>query len=272
MARWHRTKKLYLVKSRRMTDGELLHLMLGKTPRAFSEFDGQVYQSLQGVKAAAGKAALWVLGSAAFAVLSHFRVLRGVRASGLDVAPEIFSHAALVGLSLSTAIFCFAYSKQTYMQVWFAWKFKSGSPALKAECLLRFPDAYWHFSYLPGAVGYPPFLIGGRNLWLQLAYVVLVLVSLVICAGGSFALWFVVARDVWNAPNLGPTVSLLTIILSAMVTLLGWTAPFYYDLPRRYTHNGLVELLTARQGDELAAAHLRVYRAALNMGLASRGE
>jgi hypothetical protein len=257
----------YLAKSRRITDGELLHLLTQHPSTKITDFDNTLYGSLQNVKSETRKSLIWVVGFAALGVLAHFNFVKEASAAGLELAPTVFAHVALVGGSMSGAWFCFTYTKQSFLQAWFGWKLKAGTPAFKAECLLRFPEAYFHISYLPGSIGYPPFYLARQSMWPQLVYVLLFLIAVVVGGVGSIALWIMLASDVLANSQINHTVSTLTVVFCAAITLLGWTSPFRYDLPRRYTHTGLVALLTKRTGQRSTEAYRRILRAAARMGL-----
>jgi hypothetical protein len=267
MPKWQRTRGKYLAKTAKITDGEMLHLLLGQSPYGDDQLDERFYQSFQAIRSSTFKSIFWIIGACAFGVLSHFGVLKSASASGLEVSPTIFSHTALLALSFSTASFCFVFCKQTYIQSWFSWKMKSGTPAQKAKSLLMFPEAYWHFNFLPSAIGYPQHIIAKRAAWGQLLYLFLVLASLAIFSMGSIALWIMLVTDVWYSTGINGITSTLTIALSGVVTLLGWTSPFSYDFSRNYTHHGLVNLLHRRQGEKLTEAHVRIYLAAQRMDL-----
>ena len=267
MPRWTRKKGDYLVKSAKMIDGEILHLIVGITPGSDEKFDSQVYTSFQEIRTATGRSALWMFGTGAFATLSHFGALKGVSASGLEVLPAVFNHVALLSLSLSTMMFCFIYCKQTYFQCWFTFKIKNQPPAAKARAMLSYPDAYWHFLFMPGNIGYPPHIHGRRTGYGQLAYIGLVIIALALFSVGSIALWITVASDVYNSMSVGKAVTWLTLSLSVLSVLLGWTSPFYYDWPRKYVHYGLVNMLMHRDEAENKAIHKKLIPIAARMGL-----
>jgi|tagenome__1003787_1003787.scaffolds.fasta_scaffold20954289_2 hypothetical protein len=267
MARWSRRSGTYLVKSRRIADGELLHLLTGNASDAITDLDTAAYASLLRVKTATSKSLIWVVGFNALGILAHFNVVKGASAAGLELAPTVFTHVSLAGASLTGAWFCFNYTKQTFLQAWFSWKFKVGSPAFKARCLILFPEAYWHFAYLPANIGYPRFHFARGSTWPQLFYLLLVLVALIVGAVGSIGLWVVLARDVLANSQITHTISVLTVVFSAATILLGWLSPFRYDVSRRYTHMGLVSLLGKREGERNAEAHRRLVRVADRMGL-----
>lgn len=271
MVNWVRKKDQYLVKSRKLTDGQILHLLLWEDSNS-SEFDERIYESLQSIRSACGKSILWVVGSAAFAILYHFKVLKGVSNSGIDVSPVIFGHAALVAMSASLTIFCFSYCKLTYIQSWFSARLKDSTVNKKALYLLKYPDAYWYFTYLPSFIGYPKYIIPKRGSWVQVIYAILVIIVLLIFALGSIGLWLSVAFDVWNSAGISSTLSVCTIILSTAIVILGWLSPFYYDFPRKYDHYGLVDMLGKLTEENLTAAHVRIFRAATNMNLTDRQE
>jgi hypothetical protein len=272
MPRWTRKRGEFLSKTRRITDGELLHLLAQISEPESVEFDERVYQSLQTVKSASAKALVWMAAAAALGILSHLKVLTRAGASGLEISPTVFAHAALVALSVSSMIFCFSYCKQSFLHTWFAWKLKDSSPSEKVRYLLRYPDAYRHFAFLPASIGYPRFMFANRNNWPQMVYLVLVVIGLVTCSLASMWLWAQLALDVWTAPNVNKTLSVLIIALSGAVTLLGWFSPFYYDFPRLYTHYGLVDLLGRREGERSTAAHLKIRRCAERMDLVEKSE
>jgi hypothetical protein len=267
MARWSRRSGPFLVKSRRIADGELLHLLTGNSSDEITKLDEAAYASLLRVKAGTSKSLIWVLGFNALGMLAHFNMVKGASAAGLELAPTVFTHVSLVGASLTGAWFCFNYAKQTFMQAWFSWKFKAGTPGFKAKCLLLFPEAFWHFAYLPANIGYPPFHFARGSTWPQLFYLFLVIVALIVGAIGSIGLWIVLARDVLANSQISHAVSILTVAFSAATILLGWLSPFRYDVSRRYTHTGLVNLLAKREGERNTQAHQRLIRVAARMGL-----
>lgn len=270
MPRWTRKPGEFLSKTRRITDGELLHLLAQISASESHEFDERVYKSLQAIKSASAKALFWMATAATLGILSHLKVLTKASSSGLEISPAVFAHAALVALSVSTMIFCFSYCKQSFFHAWFAWKLKKSSPSEKMRCLLRYPDAYRHSVFLPASIGHPRFMLANRSSWSQLVYIALLIIGLVTCAIASMWLWVQLALDVWNAPSVNKTLSMLTILLSSAVTLLGWFSPFYYDFPRLYTHYGLGELVGRLSGEQLTAAHLRIIRCAERMDLAEK--
>lgn len=271
MPRWTRKRGEFLSKTRRITDGELLHLLAQIDESESIEFDERVYKSLQTVKSASAKALVWMGVAAALGILSHLKVLTRAGSSGLEISPAVFAHAALVALSVSTMIFCFSYCKQSFLQTWFAWKLNDGnSPSQKVKYLLRYPDAYRHFAFIPTSIGYPRFMFANRSSWPQVVYLLLFTIGLVGCVIASTWLWVQLALDVWTAPGVSKTLSTLIIALSGAVTLLGWFSPFYYDFPRRYTHYGLVDLLGRLEGTRLSEAHLRIARCAERMDLVER--
>lgn len=264
---WTRSRSQFLIKSTKMTDGEVLHLLLGRSLNNDSEFDDKIYASLQGMRTATGRSALWLFGTGAFGILSHFGMLKSASSAGLEVSPAVFSHVALLALSFSTMIFCFYFCKQTFLQTWFSSKLKKATPGAKARLLLLYPDAYWHFMFMPEAIGYPPHIHGRRTGYGQIASLCFVLVGLCLASLGTFTLWFTVAYDVWASTGTSSAVIWMTLSLSAIAVLLGWTSPFYYDFPRKYTHYGLATGLANM--DEVKAKYTRgkVLRAAARMGL-----
>ena len=272
MSRWTRDKNEHLVKTAMMTDGELLHLHLGKSPNLLTEVDDQIYSSFQSVRSEVRKAALWVFGTGIFGLLSHFGFLTSVSASGMEVAPTIFSHAALLSFSISTMIFCFSYSKMTYLQAWFQHKYTVGESSLKARLLLAYPDAFWHFQFLRSAVGTPRFIFADGSIVGQVVSLVLVLLGLVIALVGSIALWIVVLVDVWQHSGLSSALTWFTLLLSVVAALLGWTSPFYYSSKRKYKHYGLVAALERLDTVKNKEAHNKIVLTAVKMGLVSLDE
>lgn len=256
-----------MVKSARLTDGEMLHLLLGKDPERENDYDERIYQSLRAMRAQTLKSAIWLVAAGAFGVLSHFRGLKSASANGLEVSPTIFSHAALLATSMSTAWFCFSYCKQGYIQLWFSTKFRHAEPKLKALYLLKYPEAFFHFSYMRNAVGYPPQIYSRKSVYTQIASLLLVLVALLLFLVGSWILWITLAIDVWNSADVSRGGTGVTLALSVVLVLLAWTCPFYYDMPKTYMHFGLVNLLSKLDRQENVRAHMKIYQAALRMGL-----
>jgi hypothetical protein len=132
---------------------------------------------------------------------------------------------------------------------------------------MKFPEAYFYFTFLRANIGYPKHIFAKGKSWPQLISLFLILVALVIFCVASLLLWGALIFDVWYAPDVGRTLTIMTLGFSITLALVGWMAPFYYDFPRRYTHFGLVNLLTKLEGDDLRLAHLRLIRVAARMGL-----
>lgn len=267
MPRWKRTAKDRLIKSRRMTDGEILHLLVGTDSASINSLDVEIYASLQNVRSFTLRTVLWCVAAAVFAVLSHFGVLKTASAAGLELAPQVYAHAALIAVSATGAAFCLSFSKLTFLQSWFARKFTVGSPKERAELLLRFADAYWYFSYLPGVIGYPKHIHAARSAWAQLASLALVLIVLFGLCIASIWLWIALANAVRISAHFGHTISWLTLGVSGALILMGWLAPFRYDIPQKYAHFGMVHLLSRLSGEKSRQAHLRIIRVAEKMGL-----
>jgi hypothetical protein len=266
MASWKRTPKSYLTKTKKLTDGQILG-MLSPNLIAPTEFDERVYTSLQDAKSAVAKSLGIVIIALGVAVLAYFKVLKGVSTGGVEIAPAIFRHASLIGISLATTLFCFGYCKLTFLQAWFSYRLKMGSPSQKVNALLLYPDAYWYFAYLPGAIGYPKHVFGRRSDWLQVVYLLLVIIAVAIYTFGFLCLWIALSIEVWQSPEVEHTISIMVVVSSAICLVLGYLAPFYYDIPRQYTHYGLVHLLQRRKGSDLQAAHAKIATAATSMGL-----
>jgi hypothetical protein len=106
-----------------------------------------------------------------------------------------------------------------------------------------------------------------RSLWPQLIYLLVVIVALVVGSLGSIGLWILLAHDVLTNSQISHSISVLTVVFSGAMILLGWLSPFRYDFPQRYNHLGLVTLLNKRTGERNAEAHRRVIRVAARMGL-----
>ena len=85
MSRWTRAPGEYLVKYRRFTDGELLHVLTGRPEGGISDFDRSVYAALQTVKAAAIRWFVWAASFSALGILSHFKALRTASGAGLQL-------------------------------------------------------------------------------------------------------------------------------------------------------------------------------------------
>jgi len=267
MPKWKRDPKTYLTKKAQMSDGELLHLLVGKTNSSPDDLDDRFYQSMQALKESTGKALLWVIGSTVFCVLAHMQALKAVSAIGLDVTPKLFIHLALLSLSFSTANYCFNFSKQSFYRSWFSFKLKSGTPHQKALALLKYPDAYWHFQYLSASTGFPKYIFSKRRGIFQILSIFLVIIALFIGAFASITIWITLIIDVYLSLENSYWTSYGTIALSIVMILLGWTSPFYSDWPKEYIHYGLSEILNRRSGDRLKIAHEKILRAARRMKL-----
>lgn len=266
MPRWERTKADYLTKRRKMSDGEIISIGVERAGIEISPLDERVYASLTALRANSSKHLAATMLAAVLSILSHFDGLTAISASGIEISKSIFSHFALVSLSITSAAFCITYCKQTYIQTWFNWKFKKGNSGEKAKLLLLYPEAFFHFSFLPINIGYPNFIQSNKGLFQQFISLLLVLLALIIYAIGSIALWIALALDVINSSGIGQWISIVTVIFCFLTVLIGWTAPFYADRKFEYRHHGLVNMLTKQNPEKLRESHLKILLAASRMG------
>ena len=266
-SRWRRNPGDYLVKTARLTDGEVIHILIGRSTTLESAEDGQFYKAFQDVRTQTLKVAVWMVGSCAFGILVHFKGLLSASSNGLVVSSFIFSHAALLSMSASFSWFCFLFSKQSYLQSWFIAKMRNGSPSLKTTLLLKYPDAFYHFQFLPASIGYPENMYARKSGYGQLFSIFFVIVILIGFSIGSWMLWLTVAMDVWFSNKISELGTIVTLILSVALILMGLTSPFRGSWPKQYKHHGLTNQLTKLQGDSLNRAHMRIYAAARRMGL-----
>ncbi|WP_156405406.1 hypothetical protein [Sphingomonas sp. Root710] len=268
MSKWRRRSGQYIVKTQKMTDGQVFRLLVGQRLYLSEELDERIYQSFQSVQSSSRTAGVWLIGAISLSILSHFDMLKSFNAGGIDVSSAIFSHTALVALSVTTAAFCVSYCKQTFIQNWFLAKFKQADPSEKIEVLLKFPDAFWNFHFLPGIIGNSRFITWTpKRSYGQIAYLIFFVIFLILAVAGCWILWLTMARDVWGSSATPLSANIFTIILSAAIALLGWMSPFYYDFPKNRLHFGLANLITGLDEPRARLAHLKVHRAASRMGL-----
>ena len=267
LPRWRRDPRNPLVKKRRITDGELLHLLVGARGVPADAQDERIYEALLSVKSNTAKALTAGIVASALAVLAYFGVLQRVSASGLEVSPVIFDHLALAALSLTSVAFAISYSKQTLLQAWFSWKFRRGDAGDRARFLLLYPEAYWYFAFQSSNIGCPPHVLARRTGWVQILFLLLLLVAIALYVAGFLFLWGALAVEVWHSTAVPKAVSVLTVAASAAAMIISALSPFHLDLPRSYTHYGLVELMGRRSGAALDEAHRRVAMAQIRMGL-----
>lgn len=153
------------------------------------------------------------------------------------------------------------------ISAWFAEKYRRGTASDKAELLISFPRAFWHFQFMRAAIGTPPHIFKKGGIAGAIVSLALILLGLTIYTLGSLSLWALIAIDVWYAEGVNPLVTWFTLSLATISVLLGWTSPFYQNFKREYLHYGLSNRLNALDGPAKERATLRIMLAAERLGL-----
>lgn len=264
---WQRTAKLSLTKFKRMNDGELLSLLVERGTVPAEQFDAAIYESLgklqdQQTKSVASSLAAWSL-----ALFAYLGLLKGVAAGGLEFAENSFGLVAIALVGPTTLWNSATFSKVSYLRAWFSWRFSSSSAGQRATLLLRFPGAFWFFSFLPSNRGFPRYVWPARTQLVQLLPLILVILAMLAYFVGAAALFLALANRVWLSQYPTAIIAQSTVIGSSMLLLLSGTSPFFSDFRRKYIHYGLVDRIGKLSPDDQKSAHRKIAEARMRMGM-----
>jgi hypothetical protein len=241
MAIWTRSGNK-LTKTRQMHDGELLSLLAARTPLDDEEFDERVYQGLLAQQDDQRKANAFALAAGALGVLAYFRLLTNVRAIGVEVAPNGFSHIALILLGLASLFSPITYARLNFFKSWFEWKYARGDRSQKVSLLLRYPQAFNAFYFIRGVHGYPKHMKPERKPLRSLFFLYLTVTALIILVVAYLGLWFGLAIEVWRSAFPSHAIAAATIGTSALLWIIGALVPSYQRSNATYEHEGMVTL------------------------------
>lgn len=255
---WYRDPTNVFAKRKAMADGELLCWLLDLSEVESSDVLETAYERLKEVRAELTRAFGAAAVAIAFGSLVYIGALDEFSAAGLKIAGVFFPHTALLAISASSFWISVTEMKVGFFRSIFLWKWKGASSSKKALLLLKYPQAYWYFYFLPAAVGYPP------NTWPKregprpvLLYAMLVL-SIVCGWLGVFSLWIALAAIVWSSPAGAPWAAFGSILSAATLLVLALIAPNFGTGERTYVHYGLSRRMQDFSGDKKERAHRRV--------------
>jgi hypothetical protein len=240
---WSKDKKHGgFTKTKKLTDGEVIGLLLSGTGCSKKDVLEKSYPSFSELAEARDKAMGLVVLALSLALLSYFEILKSFSSSGFEIGSNYLKHISLIFGSFSGVYFAIQDSKFMYFKVWFDHIFWSSSPSERSELLIRYPRAFDVFKYAESSIGFPPNIHPARyRFFMPLA--VLTVIGLVFFVLASFALYVALAIDVWNSTTVNSLVSKVTVIGSGFVSILSATFPKHYHFRRWYNHYGLSNTL-----------------------------
>lgn len=262
-----RNAKNPLTKTRRLDDGTLLSLLVQRGDQPSAEFDKQIYEGLVRLQEQLTRAMTVSVIAWGLALFAYLGLLKGVSAGGLEFAERSFSLIAIILVGPATFWASATMSKVSYLRVWFSWRFNDSPPSDRATLLLRFPEAYWFFSFLPSVRGFPADVWPKRNQLSELLPIALVTVALLAYTVGGFALFGGLAYQVWMSSYPNSLVARAAVIAATMLLLLSWSCRVFTDFKRTYVHYGLVSLLQKLPEEEQRSAHHKILKVRARMGL-----
>src|SRR5688572_27192146 len=113
MTGWKRTPE-HLAKTRDMSDGMLLHLLVDRGVLSPNEFDNRIYQELVALQDQWRRNLAFGYIAGAIAILAYMEVLTSISASGISVSPVGFKHVAITLMGIVSLTSALTSSKLSY--------------------------------------------------------------------------------------------------------------------------------------------------------------
>ena len=229
-------------KSAKLTDGEMISLLLGGGGASNAEMMEKCYPSFCEIDEARTRSFGLIFLTFALALLSYFEVVKSFSSSGIEIGGQYLKHISLV-LSAFVGVYnSMLETKHTFYKCWFDHIYKKSSPYHRVDLLLSFPKAFDVMKFSHASVGYPVD-VWPERFRLFLPFAALVLVGVVLMVAASLTLYIALAMSVWNSNALSPLASKATVLCSAFLMVLSFMMPKYFDFTRRYRHYGITNLL-----------------------------
>jgi hypothetical protein len=267
-AGWERRLDEPLLKSKKLTDGQAIDLLVSSTTDENESLRRTSYAALLVVQEQFSRAIWASLAAYAFALLVYEGIISKFSISGIEVADLSFAHIALVLMS-GTGLWASAVStKRGYIASWFDAQFDRSPPSDRARLLLTFPQAFFFFQFHPSIRGYPPNTFPSERKIITLLFPIVLLIALLMFLTGSLFLWVALAAHVWGSNYPSIFASRMTVIGCGLVSLVAWLSPrFDNTWRRRYRLYGLTQLIAGMDEARKKKAHARIVGARVRMGL-----
>lgn len=229
-------------KTKKLTDGEVIGLLLSGTDLSKKEVLEQSYPAFSELAEARDKAIGFVVLALCLALLSYFEILKSFSSAGFEIGSNYLKHIALIFGSVSGIYLSLQESKFMYFRAWFDHVYWSSNPSERSLLLMRYPRAFDVVKYAESSVGFPPNIHPARYRFFM-PFAVLTIIATVFIVLASCALYIALAVDVWNSTVVSSLVSKTTVVGSVFLSLLSITFPKHFHFRRKYKHYGLSNTL-----------------------------
>jgi hypothetical protein len=178
-------------------------------------------------------------------LLSRFHLLSSIETPGLKIAADAVQYVLLLGWAYLQFKLSYLYAKHGYVAAIFDRVADKASPTKRSLLIAKYPFAFFILRYYPAVIGNLPHVFKpGYPIKAILAAVSTVL-GLVLYFALSTWLFISVVAMLWETPTAIPQVASKGIILAAIAfAAASWLLPSNWLLKRRYTHGGLVTLMS----------------------------
>lgn len=262
---WVRSRADLVSKYKSLSDFEIVSMLIGQHGGLKEGDQNEIYKELQSLNGIVAKAFAASLTAFGICALSYAGGVETLSAVGMAVKKPAFAPLSLIAWTMANLWFSISFSKASQVAGWFEWLHKRAGAPERAYLMLRYPQAYWYFSYYRGARGFPNFIYPLKTGYAQLIPLLLIVVGLVAYMICALSLYGSLVVRVWNSGF--PTVFLARLIAigSVFLTALAGLTPISNQSTRPYRHHGLSGLLNRASPERKTRGYERIVRAASNM-------
>lgn len=243
------------VKFKRMGDGEVISLLVGK----HSNDDlNDIYQELKELVERKQSSFQGLIVAYAFSVVAFFGLSSSFEIAGLAFSLNIVPHVAIVLINFSSWSFSNVNSRLTYLTTYFEYLYFSRDSNARAAFLLRYPQAIPPFLFSRTTRGFPKYI--RLNRWHFLEQIALfgflfavIVGSTVAIAINIYGLWLV-----WTSNFPSPLLAKGLVIAMLLSGFFVWVNPAYSNLKRKYQHYGLLDTIVRLPEHRKSEYHRRI--------------
>ena len=203
--------------------------------------------------------------------LSRFHLLSSIDAPGMKIASDGVQHVLLFACAYFQFRLSYLYCRHSYVTSIFERQFKKSSPSKRSMLLAEYPFAYLVSNYYPTSIGALPLTFKASYPVRTLAALLFTVVGLLFYL--SLSTWLFISVGVSLASASTPIPALVSkglVVAAFALIIAGWLLPSSLPVRRRYTHGGLVTLMTnLHQSNHARWLHFvpKIDQAQRNLGL-----
>lgn len=241
-----RSVKEPLWKSLYLTDSQYINRLVSHPSNGPSAKNFELlYERLKEMRPEIASAFNVYLISFAAVLLSRFHLLSAVETPGLKIASGAIQHVLLLSWADFQFKLSYLFAKHAYVAAIFDEEANKLPPTGRALFLAKYPFAFFILRYYPAAIGNLPHMFTPGFPVKAILALLFTIIALLLYFSVSTWLFVATSIDLWRTPtSIAPIASKGVIAGAAAFAIASWLLPANWFLKRRYTHAGLVTLMS----------------------------